>query len=191
MAKLTLLLLVVFTGWQWGHASLIQAKAWLAPILIGRAWTESRVHATTVKPWPWADTWPVARLSVPSLNVDQFVLAGANGAALPFGPGHMTGTAPPGSAGTVVIAGHRDTHFRFLPQLKAGARVTLEALDGTRMNYVVAEISLVDSRREQLTLNSETTELILITCAPDAAFSARGPWRLVVRAVPLRNPVGY
>ena len=52
-------------------------KWWLAPILIERAWTESRTHATEVKPWPWADTWPVARLSAPTLKLERFVLAGA------------------------------------------------------------------------------------------------------------------
>ena len=30
-----------------------------------------------MKPWPWADTWPVARLVVPSLGIDQIVLEGA------------------------------------------------------------------------------------------------------------------
>jgi len=35
-------------------------------------------------------------LQIPALSVDQFVLHGANGASLPFGPGHLSGTALPG-----------------------------------------------------------------------------------------------
>ena len=183
-AKIVLVALIAFTAWQWGHAGMIQAKAWLAPILISRAWTETRAHGINVKPWPWADTWPVARLSVPSLEIDQYVLAGTNGAALPFGPGHMTGSAEPGEIGTIVIAGHRDTHFGFLPSVQPGTRLTLETADGRRSTYVVAEKSLVDSRTEDLALSADATELLLITCEPDNAFSTRGPWRLVVRATP-------
>jgi sortase A len=183
-AKILLATLITFTGWQWGHAGLVQAKAWLAPILISRAWTETRAHGINVKPWPWADTWPVARLSVPSLDIDHYVLAGTNGAALPFGPGHMTGSAEPGGKGTIVIAGHRDTHFGFLPRVQPGTRVTLETADGRRSSYVVAEKSLVDSRTEDLALRADVTELLLITCEPDNAFGTRGPWRLVVRATP-------
>jgi len=174
--------LIAFTAWQWGHAGMIQAKAWLAPVLIGRAWTESRTHDMNVKPWPWADTWPVARLTVPSLDIDRYVLAGMNGAALPFGPGHMTGSAKPGARGTVVIAGHRDTHFGFLPRVQPGARVTLETIDGLKSTYVVAEKPLVDSSKEDLTLSADATELLLITCEPESTFSTRGVWRLVVRA---------
>ena len=181
-AKLLLAALITFTGWQWGQAGLIQAKAWLAPILISRAWTETRTHGINVKPWPWADTWPVAHLSVPSLDIDQYVLAGTNGAALPFGPGHMSGSAEPGDNGTIVIAGHRDTHFDFLPRVLPGTRVRLETADGRHTTYIVAEKSLVDTRKEDLTLSADAAELLLITCEPDNAFSTRGPWRLVVRA---------
>ena len=117
LPKLLLAALIGFSAWQWGHAGLVHAKAWLAPLLIDRAWYESQRHATEVKPWPWADTWPVARLSVPTQGIERYVLSGANGASLPFGPGHMTGTALPGESGTIVIAGHRgdvavDRHLR-------------------------------------------------------------------------------
>ncbi len=186
-AKLMLAALIAFTAWQWGHAGMIQAKAWLAPILISRAWTETRTHGINVKPWPWADTWPVARLSVPSLDIDQYVLAGTNGAALPFGPGHMSGSAEPGSNGTIVIAGHRDTHFGFLPRVQPGTQVRLETADGRHATYVVAEKSLVDTRKEDLVLSADATELLLITCEPNSTFSTRGPWRLVVRATPTQS----
>ena len=58
--KLTLITAIGFTAWHWGHAATIEAKAFLAPILIERAWHDSQVYRVNVKPWPWADTWPVA-----------------------------------------------------------------------------------------------------------------------------------
>jgi len=183
--KLALVATLAFTAWQWGHAATIRAKAFLAPVLIERAWTESRVHRVNVKPWPWADTWPVARLTVPALNIEQFVLAGANGAALPFGPGHMTGTALPGKPGTVVIAGHRDTHFRFTADLPVGTKIVLESMDGRRRFYRVHDKAIVDARGSDLKLDDDRDMLMLITCEPTTSFSARGPYRLVVSAFAL------
>lgn len=183
--KLALLATLAFTAWQWGNAATIRAKAFLAPVLIERAWTESRVHRVNVKPWPWADTWPVARLTVPALNIEQFVLAGANGGALPFGPGHMTGTALPGEPGTVVIAGHRDTHFRFTANLPVGTKIVLESMDGQRRFYRVHDKAIVDARGRDLKLDDDRDMLMLITCEPTTSFSARGPYRLVVSALAL------
>lgn len=182
LLRLALLGALLFTAWQWGQAATIRAKAILAPILIERAWTESQVHKIRVKPWPWADTWPVARLTVPTLDIEQFVLAGTSGAALPFGPGHMTGTSLPGEPGTIVIAGHRDTHFRFTGDLPIGTKIVVESMDGRRRFYRVADKSIVDTRGRDLKLDRERDMLLLITCEPTASFTARGPFRLVVSA---------
>lgn len=173
---------LAFTGWHWGQAAIIHAKAWLAPVLIERAWTESRTHSVDVRPWPWADTWPVAKLIVPSLDIEQYVLAGTNGAALPFGPGHLTGSAQPGNGGTVVIAGHRDTHFAFLPRLDPGSIVVLESIDGRRRSYSVNHKALIDARIEDLDVDRDTSALVLVTCEPASVLSTRGPYRLIVRA---------
>ena len=40
-----------------------------------------------VKPWSWADTWPVARIIVPRIGRSAIALAGASGQALAFGLG--------------------------------------------------------------------------------------------------------
>lgn len=63
----------------------IPAKAWLAQQLLENAWANS--HATqAVKPWPWADTWPVARLGVPGLGISQIVLEGRQATVWPSAP---------------------------------------------------------------------------------------------------------
>jgi sortase A len=180
--KLSLLAALGFSAWQWGQATTVQAKAWLAPILIARAWTDSQVHDVDVKPWPWADTWPVAKLTVPVLGIEQYVLAGTNGAALPFGPGHLSGTSLPGQDGTVVIAGHRDTHFEFAENLQPGTKIILESRDRRRSFYRVTRKHIVDSRTEELAVDDNQDRLILVTCEPTSTFSARSPYRLVVSA---------
>ncbi|MFP6625625.1 MAG: sortase, partial [Deltaproteobacteria bacterium] len=104
--------LFVVSLWQIGGAVYIHAKAELSQVLLKRAWARTLEYGEPSRPWPWADTWPVARLRVPRLGIDQVVLAGASGASLAFAPGHLSGTASPGETGSTVISGHRDTHFR-------------------------------------------------------------------------------
>src|SRR5215510_8497445 len=78
------LLLLVAGMWQLGGGIYIRAKAILAQILVRDAWERTLGGERRVKPWPWADTWPVARLEVPEQRVDLFVLAGANGRTIAF-----------------------------------------------------------------------------------------------------------
>lgn len=160
----------------------IFSKAQVAQVLLARAWDETRAGGRAVKPWPWADTWPVARLRVPRLGVEEIVLAGGTGQAMAFGPGHLSRSATPGSAGNVVLAGHRDTHFRFLRDLRPGDEILLEAARGTPRRYRVTETVVVDFRdRRPLAATLEPT-LTLITCYPFDAIIPGGPLRYVVRA---------
>jgi sortase A len=113
--------------WLLGHGLWIYAKAELAQHLLQRAWARTLAGERAVKPWPWADTWPVARIRLPAHGIDLIVLDGVSGRTLAFGPGHMPGTPLPGRAGVTVIAGHRDTHFRFLRDVQAGDEILVEA----------------------------------------------------------------
>ncbi|MSQ60616.1 MAG: sortase [Betaproteobacteria bacterium] len=106
--------------WQASEWVYIHAKAWAAQKLIAAGWGRSLASGAGVKPWPWADTHPVARLEAPRLRVALMVLAGASSRTLAFGPGHMNGTPLPGGAGNSVLSGHRDTHFAFLRELRPG-----------------------------------------------------------------------
>ena len=49
--------MICFANGMWIHG-----KALLAQTLLQRAWAQTQVRGESVKPWPWADTWPVARL---------------------------------------------------------------------------------------------------------------------------------
>src|SRR5207247_5426957 len=122
-------LLVALGAWQLGRGAWIQAKAWLAQSLIAHAWARTLSGERQAKPWPWADTWPVARLTVPRLGIERYVLAGA---AMAFGPGHVSGTPLPGEAGNSVIGGARDTHLAVLAKLTPGDMLTAERADRRR-----------------------------------------------------------
>ena len=182
-ATLLLLALLALAGaFQFGQGIYIHAKAQLAQVLLERAWQRTLAGETAVKPWPWADTWPVARLIAPAQRANLLVLAGANGRSIAFGPGHMDGTPPPGTAGNSVIGGHRDTHLAFLRHVKRGETISVESADGTRTEYRVTELDILDKRETWVTKNEGPSRLTLITCWPFDALRAGGPQRYVVIA---------
>ena len=164
------------------NAAWIPAKAVLAQHLLQQAWQRTLAGERQVKPWPWADTWPVARLQAPRLGVDRIVLAGISGRTLAFGPGHMDGTALPGAPGHSILSGHRDTHFRFLKDLEPGDALRVQGADGAWRAYRVRATEVIDARRARLWPGDATPRLTLVTCYPFDAIAPGGPLRYVVSA---------
>lgn len=160
----------------------LQAKAWLAQELIAQAWQQGLAQGEPMKPWPWADTWPVARLQAPAQGVDLYVLDGSHGSALAFGPGRLSGTADPGTHGLSIIGGHRDTHFRFLQRLQAGEVLQVTNPQAESVLYQVEASWIADIRQDDLTANQEEDRLLLVTCYPFDALLPGGPLRYVVSA---------
>ena len=173
-------LLLAFGGVQGGRGAWIYAKAELAQVLLSQSWAETKAGRERVRPWPWADAWPVARIIFP--DGDHIVLAGASGRNLAFAPGHLDGTAKPGDAGTCVVAGHRDTHFAALEDLVVGDRVELEDASGAVSSYRVVASAVVDESRTEVLDSSTVPTLVLITCWPFDAVAPGGPLRYVVWA---------
>ena len=165
-----------------GQGAYIPAKAWLAQELMQRAWTRTEQGETRAVPWPWADTYPVARLTSGSRDIDLIVLAGGSGRTLAFGPGHLSASAMPGETGNTIIAGHRDTHFSFLRNVEDGELLGIELPDGGRHVYEIIGADIVDSRRGSLVLDTDVPMLTLVTCYPFDAREAGGPLRYVVTA---------
>lgn len=168
--------------WQLGSGTYIPAKAWLAQELMQRAWLQAGRGVARPAPWPWADTWPVARLTAKSREVDLIVLEGGSGRTLAFGPGHLSASAMPGEMGNSIIAGHRDTHFQFLRDVEAGELLGVESTNGQRHVYKVIGADVVDSRKGSLVLDTDTAMLTLVTCYPFEARAAGGPLRYIVTA---------
>ena len=167
--------------WQVGSGAYIHVKAWLAQQLMASAWTRTLEGEREVKPWPWADTWPIARLRVIDRDVDLYVLADASGRSLAFGPGQMSGTSPIGE-GNTMIAGHRDTHFAFLRDLQPGDELTIQTAEGREQLFRIDETHIIDSRYERLRFDSDAATLTLVTCYPFDAIVPGGPLRYVAVA---------
>ena len=160
----------------------LPAKAELAQHLLNRAWDRTTDGDDAAKPWPWADTHPVARLTLPDSDEPMTVLAGASGRNLAFAPALLDGSAAPGTHGVTVIAGHRDTHFRRLAALAIGDDLKLERPDGSVYVYEVTDLDVVDSSRAELRLDADESIVVLVTCWPFEAIDVGGSWRYVVTA---------
>jgi len=168
--------------WQVASGTYIHAKAWLAQQLIASAWTRTLEGEREAKPWPWADTWPIARLQVIGKSVDLYVLADASGRSLAFGPGYVNGTAGIGE-GNTVLAGHRDTHFAFLQNLQPGDELAMQTADGREWRFQLNETHVIDSRHERLQFDEAAdATLTLLTCYPFDSITPSGPLRYVAVA---------
>jgi len=168
--------------WQLGEAATIHAKAWLAQVLIADAWERAMAGDTRPAPWPWADTWPVAHLRAPRQGIETFVLAGASGRTLAFGPGHMDGTPLPGAPGNSVVTGHRDTHFRFLADIAVGDPLEVAMANGESRRFRVSGTQVVDATDAQAVIDGDEARLTLVTCYPFDAVLPGSLLRYVVTA---------
>ena len=179
LSWLTFVLLLVIGVIQMTQGAYILAKAQLAQWLIKDAWHESLLNKNNNKPWSWADTWPVARLTVGSEQL--YVLQGASLRVLAFGPGYLNQSALPGKDGNTVILGHRDTHFASLQYLEPGDSIGLQYINGER-NYTVRRVDVAHKDAvANLQIDGRRT-LTLITCYPFDAVTPETPWRYVVIA---------
>jgi sortase A len=174
--------------WQIGEGSWIYAKARLAQYLLQRAWLRTLTGETAAKPWPWADTWPVGRLRIPSKHVDLIILNGAYGRTLAFGPALAESSAMPGTGGTTILTGHRDTHFAFVGRLRESEEILIDTPDGNTRRYRVQESRIVDARTDSIRLADDEEELILLTCYPFDTVFTGSPLRYLVRAIPAPSP---
>ena len=175
-------LLLILGAVIFGKGIYIHAKAQLAQWLLNSAWEETLKSGKNVKPWSWADTYPVAKLTLTKGGHSYIVLEGSTGSSLAFGPGHMAGTPLPGEPGNCIIAGHRDTQFKVLQDVKKGDELLVQRPDGKIFRYIVSDIIITDYKNISVLKNGSEDRLTLITCYPFDAVIPGGPLRYIVQA---------
>jgi sortase A len=136
----------------------------------------SLIPAATQVPSPGNGT-VVAEIQIPAIGVDQYVVEGTTESDLSKGPGHYIGTAMPGQAGNVAIAGHRTTNgapFNGLGRLVRGDRIILTTTSDQNVTYVVAGTPQAVSPRDVAVLNYfGDNRITLTTCNPEFSSSQR------------------
>tara|TARA_R110002096_G_scaffold102783_6_gene226952 strand:+ start:395 stop:970 length:576 start_codon:yes stop_codon:yes gene_type:complete len=164
---------------MFGQGAFMAAKAEAAQILLAQSWERARAGEDAPRPWPWADTWAVARIEAPRIRRSAIVLAEAGGEALAFGPAHLAATPQPGDPGISVIAAHRDTHFAWLAEMEAGDDVLIERADGQIVRFRLTGFEIV--RADESGIEPSATresQIALVTCWPFGAMTP-GPLRYV------------
>lgn len=168
--------IILFAQGAW-----IPVKARLAQVLLERAWDKSLSSGIPTKPWPWADTVATARLYNKRLGISMVVLEGISGEVLAFGPGRQENSARFSEQGNKVLAGHRDTSFSFLQNIKVGDEIGIETLQGNQQNYIVRGSTIQPAKNILLEPTHESW-LTLITCYPFNAILPGGQDRFLVFA---------
>jgi sortase A len=124
-----------------------------------------------------ADGSVVAEIQIPAIGVDQYVVEGTTESDLSKGPGHYIGTAMPGQAGNVAIAGHRTTNgapFNGLGHLVPGDRIILTTVYGQQFTYVVSGTPQAVSPSDVGVLNYfGDNRVTLTTCNPEFSSTQR------------------
>ena len=122
----------------------------------------------------------LGRIEIPRLELSLVVVEGVSKADLRRAVGHIPGTSQPGQPGNVGIAGHRDTFFRPLRNIRLNDIITLTTLRG-EYRYRVVSTKVVKPTDVEVLDPDGNQILTLVTCYPFNYVGA-APFRFIVRA---------
>jgi sortase A len=122
----------------------------------------------------------IGRLEIPRLSVSVITREGVDARVLRSAVGHVPATALPGQPGNAAFAGHRDTFFRKLREIREGDRVVVTTPEA-RHEYVVRETRIVKPTDVSVLDRTPDAVLTLVTCYP-FSYIGPAPQRFIVRA---------
>lgn len=170
-----------------GYCVFVRASAWWfehkeSPLVEHRAARPPAPASTATVPAPAAPATGdlVGRITIPRVGVSAIIAEGADGGTLRRAVGHISGTALPGQPGNVGLAGHRDTFFRPLRNIRSGDTIVVTTARGD-FSYRVVSTSIVDPYAVEVLNPTKDEVLTLVTCYPFYYIGA-APNRFIVRA---------
>jgi|SRR5580658_5997713 sortase A len=122
----------------------------------------------------------IGEIQVPRLRLKAIIVQGDSHTILRRAVGHIPETPLPGVPGNVALAGHRDTFFRPLRNIRLGDAITLKTPHGD-FQYLVESTRVVGADDMEVLHSSNGRTLTLITCFP-FDYLGSAPNRFVVRA---------
>ncbi len=126
------------------------------------------------------DPGMLGRIEIPRLEVHAMVREGVDDRTLRRSVGHVPGTAKPGAEGNVGLAGHRDSFFRKLKDIRKGDTIVVETLD-SKYEYTVDVTKVVGPDDVKVLAPTPQRALTLVTCYP-FYYVGNAPRRFIVRA---------
>lgn len=128
----------------------------------------------------------IGRITIPRVGVSAIVLHGIDHKTLRRGVGHIPGTPLPTHGGNLGLAGHRDSFFRELKDIRQNDTIELTTLDGT-YEYKVEWTKIVLPTETQVLADEGSPALTLVTCYP-FYYVGSAPKRFIVRARRIEMP---
>ncbi len=146
---------------------------------------QSEIHGSSagrivVPATPIKENDILGRLDIPRIGISLVVLEGTDSRTLRLGAGHIETTSLPGEGGNVGIAGHRDTFFRPLRDIRKNDRIQIQTAMGL-FQYQVDWMKVVSPEDVSVLAPSDRSVLTLVTCYPFQFFGS-APKRFIVRA---------
>jgi sortase A len=160
-------------------AGLTLERELMAPAPVDMSGVSGKSDAPAAPDYPvYGDV--IGRLEIPRLHLSVIVAEGDDDATLARAVGHVRGTALPWEAGNAVMAGHRDTFFRPLKNLREGDVILMTTVGGT-FEYRVISTEIVEPDDVSVLAPTPTRSLTLVTCYP-FAYVGRAPQRFIIHA---------
>ncbi len=119
-------------------------------------------------------------IEISRLGVKVAILEGTTSQTLLLGVGHIEGTALPGKPGNIGIAGHRDTYFRALKDIRTNDVIQIQTATGLT-RYQVDWMQIVAPSDTAILAPSTDSAITLVTCYP-FHFIGSAPERFIVHA---------
>lgn len=131
-------------------------------------------------PAPPSEGSVLGRLEVPRLGISVIVAEGTTADVLSKAVGHIPGTGPLCGSGNTALAGHRDTFFRDLKDIRPGDLIKVTSPLATK-KYRVDWTDVVKPTAVDVLAKTPRNALTLMTCYP-FHFIGAAPERFIVRA---------
>jgi sortase A len=122
----------------------------------------------------------IGRLEIPRVNMSVMVVNGDDEATLKIAAGHLPDTPLPWELGNSAVAGHRDSFFRPLSNIKLHDTLILTTPHG-EFHYAVSSLRVVEPNDLSVLAQNGRSSLTLVTCYP-FSYVGRAPKRFIVRA---------
>jgi sortase A len=175
------ILLLGYVGFTLLDARLFQASAKRSLETQIQQKTHQKKELHKIQPNPPIKPGDVlGRLDIPRLGLSVAVLQGTRSRMLRLGAGHIEKTPLPGEPGNSGIAGHRDTFFRALKDVRKDDEIQFQTAAGESL-YTVDWVKVVAPDDQTVLAPSTESMLTLVTCYP-FYFVGPAPNRYVVRA---------
>jgi sortase A len=143
-----------------------------------RAFSLSLKRAPTTR--TVVDPLVLGRIEIPRIGITAIMREGDDDTTLAIAVGHIPGTAGPGERGNMALAGHRDSFFRPLRDIRRQDTIRI-VTEQRSYEYVVDSTEVVSPNDTRVLDPTGSAVLTLVTCYP-FKYVGHAPKRFIVRA---------